>query len=393
MENNYKQFIHPARLMDFDKLREGLQDEVDAGYVNCQTDETLGLEIYKYSNSCVYDKHWNEFTLIARGLILAPKEKEVVATPFPKFFNFGEINTDLPDEPFDTFEKVDGSLGIIFYWRGHWCVATCLSFTSEQSRWAEKWLQDNIPFWQLHVSSTYLSEIVYPENRIVVPYDYSGLVLLGIYDKFGQEVAYDFVKSLADHSKFGVASRHQYNSVDDILKICKTLPATQEGFVVRFANGYRVKIKGDDYCRIHRLISRCTPLAVWEAMCECDDLDALKKDLPEEFGKDLDNIRGILFNKYKNLLEEIWQAYNATVEMSDCDLGMAIQSGKLPFSRMALSYVFPCRKGSFCGKVSKPGKIRRSLFKRFRPTANVLEGYVPSTAINRFEEENTNDFE
>jgi RNA ligase len=48
--------------------------------------------------------------------------------------------------------------------------------------------------------------------------------------------------------------------------LCQKLPRDREGFVVRFASGLRIKLKGEQYCRIHKLISRCTPLALWDAM-------------------------------------------------------------------------------------------------------------------------------
>jgi RNA ligase len=55
------------------------------------------------------DKAWNQFTLMARGLILCPSEKRVVATPIPKFFNYGEV-LDVPELPFNATVKMDGSL-------------------------------------------------------------------------------------------------------------------------------------------------------------------------------------------------------------------------------------------------------------------------------------------
>lgn len=389
MENHQTNLnIHHARTMDFDELREGLQNRVKSGYIHCQTDKNLGLEIYKYSDVCTWEKRWNVFTLMARGLILAPEEKQVVATPFPKFFNYGELTTELPDEPFETFEKMDGSLGIIYYWKNKWHVATCLSFHSEQAQWAEKWLHDNINLGAVLVpGATYLVEIIYSSNRIVVPYDFEGLVMLGIYTSYGEEMSYDSIIPLEKHTNFRVASRHSYESIDDILKICKTLSSSQEGFVVRFKNGYRIKIKGDEYVRIHKLISRCTPLAVWEAIRECDDLDVLKQELPEEFGKDLDKMRNLLLNKYNDFIYDILNAEQYTKDLSDRELGLAIQQGTLPFDREVVAYLFPCRKKKFWEDVVRPSRMRRSVFDRFRPTANILEGYTPSTAMNRFEEE------
>ena len=64
------------------------------------------------------------FSLISRGLILDPVQRLVIATPFPKFFNFNEGGVALPDEPFTVSEKLDGSLGILFHHQGKWRITT-----------------------------------------------------------------------------------------------------------------------------------------------------------------------------------------------------------------------------------------------------------------------------
>jgi RNA ligase len=80
-----------------------------------------------------------------------------------------------------------------------------------------------------------------------------------------------------------MARRHSYDSVSQLLLEAKDLPADEEGFVVRFDDGGRLKIKGAEYRRIHALISRITPLAMWEIMQAGDDLAKVRRDIPEEF--------------------------------------------------------------------------------------------------------------
>ena len=76
-------------------------------------------------------------TLAARGLILDHAARRIVATPFPKFFNAGERDGTIPDLPFETTEKLDGSLIIIFHHRGRWRTATTGAFDSDQAVWAQ----------------------------------------------------------------------------------------------------------------------------------------------------------------------------------------------------------------------------------------------------------------
>ena len=52
-----------------------------------------------------------------RGLILNVSTGEVLAQPFPKFFNYQEHITKsrpIPNEPPIVSEKLDGSLGILY---------------------------------------------------------------------------------------------------------------------------------------------------------------------------------------------------------------------------------------------------------------------------------------
>jgi hypothetical protein len=97
---------HPAFSMPFDALYQGLQKELLDGNVSVVTSNDL--ELYNYTIQCQFDNLWNIFSLMARGLILCPKEKKVIAAPFPKFFNYGELTYSLPSEPFSTTEKMDG---------------------------------------------------------------------------------------------------------------------------------------------------------------------------------------------------------------------------------------------------------------------------------------------
>ena len=94
---------------------------------------TLPISIYNYSRTCQYENKWDEITKMCRGLIL-DQEGNVIAKGFNKFFNMEEHQPEeIPNEPFEVFEKLDGSLGILFWYQGKWILATKGSFTSDQS--------------------------------------------------------------------------------------------------------------------------------------------------------------------------------------------------------------------------------------------------------------------
>jgi RNA ligase len=59
----------------------------------------------------------------------------------------------------------------------------------------------------------------------------------------------------------------------------------EEGFVVKFSNGDRIKIKGDEYLRLHKIMTQISTTSIWECLKNGDDIESLLKDVPDEFYK------------------------------------------------------------------------------------------------------------
>mgnify|MGYP003149391045 CR=1 FL=1 len=392
LKRKNKDLAHPATTMSFDKLYKGLMKRVESGLINIQ--KHRGLEIFSYSKSCVYEGAWDKFTVAARGLILCPhfQHKKIVGLAFPKFWNYGEVSTKLPNLGFRAFTKYDGSLGICFFNEGKWQVATKGSFQSEQAVWATDYLNKYASLDDMDPNITYLTEIIVPWNKIVVSYSFSGLVLLsGYHLDSGIELTRDEVIAETTAIGFIKSKEENYVSLDDMLVAAETLDSDNEGFVVRFSNGYRIKIKGSEYCRIHRLISNCTPLAIWDMMRNLDDLDVIRVDLTEEHQRDFDKIRSLLLVEFYKYIDEIIRIYEDTIDLSDKELGLKLKAGELnKYSKVARGFVFACRKRNFLIDVykvpeSKSKNVRNALFEAFRPVGNVLEGFNESSAEDRFD--------
>lgn len=368
--------MHLARALPYVELIGALETEVAAGNVNVQAYGVLRL--YTYSRSCAYDRAWNPINELARGLIIDVLAQEVVATPFPKFFNHGERAETIPDLSFETFEKVDGSL-IIIYWHGsQWRTATKGSFKSEQAIAAREFLTPRATSL-LWPGVTYLAEYVGPSNRIVISYSEHRLVLLGAYFPDGGEATTEAMGVVASTIGWRMAARHDYKSISDLLATAGTLPATSEGFVIRFSNGHRIKIKGDEYCRIHRLVSNVSPLAIYENMKAGDDLDAIRRELPEEFWADFDQIRHLLNARIHRIVDKTIMQCAELVGLSDKDVGLRLGT----FDADIRSFIFPLRKSGDL----LTGRSREALFRTIRPTSNQLDGYAPSSSMNRVFEE------
>lgn len=365
---------HPARSFDVAALHAALEARVASGTVT--VDRRGSLAIYHYSNRCVYDVLWDEFSLLARGLILDLDRGELVATPFPKFFNYGERDARLPDEPFQAFEKLDGSLGIVFFHDGRWQATTKGVFGADQARWAEARLA-RCDLGALDPRATYLFEIIYRDNRIVVSYDYEDLVLLAAYDGDGHELDTPALDAAAARLGTRVARRYAYDRVADVVTAAEALDKNDEGFVIRFASGFRIKLKGSAYRRVHAVISRVTPLGLYDALYAGDDLDVIRRDVPEEYWADFDQIRSLLAAAVAELVEATEAEARRLAGLSDKDVGLLLQRGEI--AALARPYIFACRKSS--GRWAGEPRARLGMLRAIRPTGNQLAGYTPSTYI------------
>ncbi|WP_070999648.1 RNA ligase [Methylobacterium sp. C1] len=370
--------VHPARSLSFEALVAGLEKARTVGYVSRKVCPETGLHLYCYTQRCVYDHGWDAFSLMARGLIVDPSARSVVATPFPKFFNLGERgapgSTDLP---FEAFDKLDGSLIVAFRHPGRWRAATKGAFDSSQALWAQARL-DAMDTSRLTPGTTYLFEAIYPETIIVIRYADAGLSLLAAYDADGREVPYDDLMTLAEDSLFAfkVVQRQAFVSIAAMVTRAAALPGDKEGFVIRFADGSRLKIKGAEYKRLHGLISRCTPLAVWDVLATGGDPAEMRKDLPEEFWDDFDEICSIIGNRYLSLLKRLLSAVEDVRNLSDKELGLRLSS--MPAD--VRPFLFQHRKAD---TPEAKAKLTLAMLRTIRPTGNVLDGYVPSYAMTR----------
>ena len=364
--------IHPAHTLSFDDLWDGLLEAHAKGFVYRRTDPVTRLQIFAYTPRCVYEDGWDTHTMLARGLILDPEAKRIAATPFPKFFNAGERRGDIPDLPFEAFEKLDGSLIILFHHDGAWRTATKGSFDSEQARWAA----GRIPAG-LRPGTTYLAEAIYPENRMVVRYPDSALVLLAAYDETGRELSYDAILDTAAALGWRAATRHAFASMHELMRHTAGLPRDTEGYVVRFSSGLRLKLKGAEYCRVHALISRCTPLAIWEILNAGGDPEAMRRELPEEFWDDFDAIVRLLRQQEDAIRARVAETAASVAGMTDKELGLAL--GTIPADTRP--YLFGFRKSGTIDARTRP-----VLMRAIRPTGNALPGYTASYAMGRLME-------
>lgn len=240
---------------------------------------------FKYTNETIYKQDWDIVTLNSRGIVFDLNTGNVVARPFRKFFNYQEyfdVNGNhshlydiLPKKWLPNLqgtarymEKVDGSLGIVFYnpYTKKWQVKTGGSFDSEQAIWAQKWFDKNINTDYLLFGVTYLFEIISPEDIHPIHYDYEGMVLLsGIPLRVQYELSISALTGLANKLGCRMAQVYEFDNFLNAVEWAKKLPKTQEGLVITFENGFKCKAKSDDWCQLAKMFEGLNKWNIWVA--------------------------------------------------------------------------------------------------------------------------------
>ena len=277
---------------------ETLNKYYEDGWLIKQTHPTLPLTIWNYSQTTQYEGKWDEVTMLCRGLVTDDMGR-IVARPFKKFFNMEE-GKHTPTSEFDVYEKMDGSLIIVFWYDGGWVVASRGSFTSEQSLASERIFFDELDH-NFSIGITYLFEFTAPWNRIVVDYgEKSNLTLLGaIRTDDGDEAPWEVLKGIGDGAGCDVVKK--YDGITDYFTLKGMIGNNAEGFVIRFSNGDRMKIKGEEYLRLHKIMTEVSTKSVWDVLSNGDDMEGLLKDVPDEFYSKIKEYERELLGEYNKI--------------------------------------------------------------------------------------------
>jgi RNA ligase len=310
---------------------ETLNKYYENGLLCKQTHPTLPLTIWNYSEKVQYEGLWDEVTVQCRGLITENTTGKVLVRPFAKFFNYEEVVDKnvipLKGDYVYVQEKMDGSLGILFYYEGEWIMATRGSFTSEQAIRGMEILKKRYPVFDRSwlQEYAYLVELIYPENRIVVDYGKEKITFLSAVLNEGftgwkptDETELHWTMACSIFAANGikksdiVKTEQHFNFSDKLYKSLKEKNENnKEGFVLRFFPGnFRMKIKFEDYVRLHKIMTNISTTAVWEVLSNGGTMDDLLKDVPDEFYDKIREYENKLVGQHDTLMNEYQWIFN-----------------------------------------------------------------------------------
>lgn len=237
---------------------------------------------YRDSTKYRYNR-WDATNSACRGLITDLQGK-VVQRPFSKFWTFrqylaedllllSEGQTKVLGFPVRSIhEKVDGTMGILYWVEDVPYIATQRSFTNAKALKGTQILHARYShlFDRLDKSLTYVFEIIYKETAILVEYDMDEeLVLIGLIETAsGRSLPLESC-TLGFRTARNLTA--QYSAyANDLGKLESLDLPNAEGFVITYEDESRVKLKFPSFRKAHERFARLLSLRRSLALAERD---------------------------------------------------------------------------------------------------------------------------
>ena len=270
---------------------------------------TLPISIYNYTRDTQYNLYWDDIT-IAMRLTIIDDDGYVIAAPFNgKFFNYEEVKDKVPVKGDYVYiqEKLDGSLGLLFYYNDQWNMATRRSFSSDIGIKGMEILRKNYTVMN-HTfmrEFSYAVEIICPESKVVVDYKKREDVIFLSASMHGTELhwttALSIFKGMGIKKKHIVKTEQHFPFSESLYKSLKDKnKKNKEGVVLRFQpDTFRMKIKYENHVRLHALLTGLSNIHIWKHLKEGNNISEILGEVPDEFDEWVKKIIGDLkYHKY-----------------------------------------------------------------------------------------------
>jgi len=259
-----------------------------------------------------------------RGIVLELDTWNVIAYPFRRFYNKGEVLQETEDFDYKNsyaLQKIDGSMINVFWYRDRWFFATRqviennskmpfseLTFKELFYKTSEQYKN----FWKfISKNFTYVFELTSPDNKVITPYKERSLTLLtvrhaGTYIECSKNFVWYIARSILDVK---YPESFKINSENNLFERIKLLQQLEEGYVAVDYNHYevdglsfrRIKIKNPTYVSIaHLKDSGSRSLRALVGLVHSGEQDEFKGYFPE-FGEKI----SLIERKYKDFCSKI----------------------------------------------------------------------------------------
>ena len=240
-----------------------------------------------------------------------------------------DVHEPDPSEIVEATVKFDGSLGIAFQWNNEVKVTTRRRMDSEQAIWAKQWIQDHCNASVFQTGFTYLFEIVYKVNTVIVEYPFQGLVLLAVTDGNGRELPYDEVMRFGRAAGFFMVTPRITGSYSEITWYCGGIPPSrestqltrsslssgelptcsrrQEGWIVKFNDGRRQKIIHKWWKDVSKVTHLIHPQIVL-LLVRLNQVENVFRNVPNHFRREIQRMMTAIARLFYQTLELMRQS-------------------------------------------------------------------------------------
>lgn len=276
----------------------------------------VGLNYTPLAHNTLHEfpQGWTTALRLCRGIIF-DFSGDLVALPFIKFFNLGENpeTINLPNAPFEATAKQDGHLGIIFRYGDEFVLTTRGDFNSPTSKFANVMLAQYVKKNKWHdnfqVGMTLLVEIIHPETKVYIDYgNKKEFRIIGAFTASTNPIRdWEYKHLLVLGSVLGlpVTEIWEGDNLRDLVTLVRDRSVhNQEGFVVKFENGLRVKFKFENYIGL-MVKDKLSPAYLMQRMIS-GNLEKMLLTLPEE-----------IYSTALNMLGEIMLRISAPGSLKD----------------------------------------------------------------------------
>lgn len=288
-----------------------LREEQERNITRRKHPENNDIVILRYTDRCIFKKNWNEITEACRDLIVNEATEEIVARGFSKFynqrqrtyFNTAYLTKNYPNASVEFTDKIDGIQAVSYRLNGKIRFASEGSFLSESSRAAAE-------LWEEHYTSvehlvpdeiTLVVEVIRPDLKVVVPYHFEDLILVGALNRHnGHDFDYAALSDLAATLGMQVPAKLDM-TFEEAVAIADSSDYTTEGFVVRYGNDQRIKVKSKEYLRVFRLTHLTSSKQLMKLWVD-DEFQEAIDSLPAEFQPDFIALQDLYESEYLKML-------------------------------------------------------------------------------------------
>ena len=302
IKNDYMNKTNNFDNINFEEWVEYLDEEKYNNFVEpLQFNQTGKFLLIRYGLADMQRGMWEDKNSIyrqCRSVVIDLDKEQLVLTPFRKFFNLNEVDENSLDNIYKEIKnaniieisnKLDGSMQSLRYYNNDYFMSGSMALEKEFSWRLEdgySMLRNNHRIMVKENSNyTFIFEYISIKDAHVVIYNKKeeGLYLIGIVDVFsGYELPYSEIIEFS--KKYNIKTTVVENkTIDDILKLSKTMKSNEkEGWVINI-DGHKVKLKCDDYVSLHRLLDRLSSVNLIIESVADNKFDDLISKVPEVY--------------------------------------------------------------------------------------------------------------